>query len=89
MVRFGRMLVLAVVALMANSSPAAAVPVFWAGNNHWYEVVILPNVGWGVSDTAANAKADLGLDWHLATITSQAEQEFIATLLGTPPLCPP
>lgn len=26
-------------------------------------------------------KADLGLSWHLATITSQAEQEFIAGLL--------
>ena len=85
MARALRTLALAGFAWMACSSPAAAVPVFWAPNNHWYDVVLLPNANWAAADTAASAKADLGLNWHLATITSQAEQEFIATLLGPPP----
>ena len=73
-------------AWLAGSTPAAAVPVFWAGNGHWYDIVTFPTATWTAARTDATSKVDLGLSWDLATITSQAEQEFIATQLGPPPV---
>jgi PEP-CTERM motif-containing protein/lectin-like protein len=73
--------VIGVVALA--SAPASASPVLF--NNHYYDIVALPNALWGAANTDVGLKSDLGLDWHLATITSQPEQDFIASLLGPPP----
>jgi len=73
-------------AWLASSSPAAAVPVFWAGNGHWYDIVSFPVATWAAARADATSKVDLGLSWDLATITSKAEQEFIATQLGPPPV---
>jgi hypothetical protein len=77
--RLGALLALAVTA------SASAVPTTWlvadGGNGHGYEVI---PVGPGVDDfTWAQAEsAATALGGHLATITSQAENDFIADLLA-------
>lgn len=74
----------AIAVVVLASAPASASPVLF--NNHYYDIVLLPDALWGAADADVALKNDLGLDWHLATITSQPEQLFIASLLGTPPV---
>ena len=51
----------------------------WGG--HQYAVV--PFTGtWSEAETDVATNADLGPNWHLATITSQDEQDFITGLLN-------
>ena len=69
--------------ILVASAPAGAAPILF--NDHYYDVVLLPNVDWATANGNVGLKSDLGLSWHLATITSQSEQAFIASLLGPPP----
>ena len=59
---------------------ANAVPIQWTagggGNDHWYELV-RSQVSWTAAESAAGSATYLGLDGHLATITSEAENTFI------------
>lgn len=67
------------------AAPASAVPVQWTaasgGNDHWYEYIgdsmLTPPSDW--PDQKANAEARGG---YLVTITSEAENRFISTVLG-------
>lgn len=64
--------------LAAACQFAYAVPVTWAGNSHEYDVITAEGVTW----TDANAAtALLGGGWHLATITSAAENNFLTSIL--------
>ena len=61
---------------------AVAAPVRWSANGHYYRAV---RVGTPISWDAANQAAQaLGPGWHLATITSAEEDEFVKGLLGSP-----
>jgi hypothetical protein len=69
-----------------GTSVAGAVPAEWStasgGNGHLYEVTLVHGTSWDSARTASLAK---GSGWDLASITSQAEQDFIITLLpGSP-----
>ena len=60
-------------------------PVTWrvedGGNGHTYQAVLVPGPE-GINWTDANAAAEsLGNGWHLATITSQEENDFIFSLV--------
>jgi hypothetical protein len=57
---------------------AAAAPVQWGGNGHWYEFIAAPSITWGDADSAATG---LGAGWNLASITSAAEETFIISLI--------
>ncbi len=64
-----------------------AVPVLWdvgdGGNGHYYEIIEAPNrISWDDARAAAAGSTYLGLQGHLATITSQAENEFISYDIG-------
>ena len=65
---------------------AQATPIQWksadGGNDHWYEVISAVDITW--TDARAAALA-LGSGWDLASITSQAEQDFIIALLPLSP----
>jgi len=76
--------ILAACLLLAIAAPAGADPVQWAGNGHWYEAVD-PSGGltWEEASQAAQGRTWMGMPGHLVTITSQEEQDFIATLLGS------
>jgi hypothetical protein len=73
---------LALLAIAVLSAPAYAAPTTWSDNGHDYDVIVLRGVSWDDARAAARA---LGPGWDLATITSEAEQNFIASLLGPPP----
>ena len=49
----------------------------WEGNGHEYAVVGADGITW---DAARQATTALGGGWHLATITSAAEQAFVGSL---------
>lgn len=72
--------------LLAVHAPGA--PVQWrsedGGNNHWYNVVLIGEEGitWTEADLAAQG---LGDGWHLATITSSAENAFVYGLVSELP----
>lgn len=59
-------------------------PVRWPGNGHYYELVkksgATPGFGisWGAARDAAAARTYLGVPGHLATLTSQGENDFVA-----------
>lgn len=75
---------LVLVAFLGVTSPLLAAPVYWdpavGGNGHTYEAVLIgSNITWEAASEAAQAK---GSGWHLATITSAAENAFVKGLFG-------
>lgn len=80
MVRSARILVTITALLFAGH--AVAIPITWPGNGHQYEVISDLGITWTDARTAALA---LGPGWDLASITSQAEMDFIISLLPLNP----
>lgn len=74
-------LALAVIVATGFSSCLSAAPVLWSsadgGNDHYYELVLQSNLPWQSAKTLAEASSYLGASGYLATITSQAENDFI------------
>ena len=73
-------LIAAIVAASLAPAAAQAALVQWAGNGHWYEVILLPNVSWSTASADATSRGG-----YLATITSTGEQAFIQGLLTDNP----
>jgi hypothetical protein len=64
--------------LAAFAETATAEPVQWLGNGHFYDVVSVPStISWEEADVAAAAAGG-----HLATITSEAENGFVFSLIN-------
>jgi hypothetical protein len=64
--------------LIASACLASANPVGWSGNGHFYDVVSVPGtISWEAANAAAIAKGG-----YLATITSQAENDFVFLLVN-------
>lgn len=61
---------------------AGAVPIQWSSNSHYYEAVFAPYLSWTSARAAAEAASYLGSNGHLATITSQEENDFIFNQLA-------
>lgn len=76
-----RKFLLAGAALSSLATPAAAAPVLWAGNGHYYEY-IQNSASWASARAAALASSHLGQQGYLVTITSAAENRFVAGLTG-------
>ena len=78
-------LVVGLAVLVAGSSASAA-PIQWTiaegGNGHFYEGTLTSGTSW---DSARSASIGRGPGWDLASITSQAEQDFITALLPASP----
>jgi hypothetical protein len=63
---------------------ASSDPVQWrvtyGGSDHWYDAVPVDGgTNWDNAKTAAESRSYSGVNGHLATVTSQAENEFIVT----------
>lgn len=72
-------------ALVAASSVATAGPnAVLAPNGRYYEVFVASGITWDAANTAANAATHQGVQGHLATITSAAENAFVQGL-NVPP----
>ena len=60
-----------------------ALPVLWETNGHFYDVIAFPSgITWDDANTVAANSTYLGMNGHLATITSMAEHTFIIDNLG-------
>jgi hypothetical protein len=72
-----RLLVLAVAVLALGAATALAQdPVYWEANGHYYELVQTP-VTWHDAEYLAEQRTYMNRNGHLATLTSQEENEFV------------
>lgn len=71
--------------VVAVGPQAAAEPVTWStgpgANGHQYELHVAEGISWSA---ARDAAAALGDGWHLVTITSQAEQDWVNETMFRP-----
>jgi hypothetical protein len=74
------------IVFLCIASACIATPIQWTvssgGNGHWYEVISM-DANWDQAKVSAETNSYLGVDGHLATITTSEENIFVATLLGT------
>jgi len=74
--------------LTGTASLVAADPIAWpsaqGGNDHLYEYINSPGIDWETARSDAFASRWLGMVGHLATLTGQAEQDFVLTNLSPP-----
>lgn len=71
--------------LTAAGGQALALPALWSDNGHYYEAVSVPSgITWDDAKAASESMTYMGMQGHLATITSQAENDFIVQALGGP-----
>jgi hypothetical protein len=77
---------LALLAFLAVAGPARSAPVQWpvseGGNGHYYEWVPAgrtPSITWTEARDEAAAASFMGVAGHLATITSDAESQFLGS----------
>lgn len=69
---------LAIALLITSPGLASASPVSWSGNGHFYDVISVPGtITWEDANAAAIAAGG-----YLATITSQAENDFVFLLVN-------
>lgn len=83
MQRLSMYLVVSVLAALMAVQVASAVPILNPANGHYYELV--PGaftLNWEESRDAAEQMTLMGVNGHLATITSQSENDFINTALS-------
>lgn len=59
-----------------------ATPLQFSGNGHWYDVIDVPGITWTEANTIAGSSIYGGLGGHLATITSDEENNFIFSSFG-------
>jgi len=71
----------ALLPLVFLSQQSLATPVLWTGNGSYYDV-IFGQITWDQANTQANGYSWEGETGHLATITSQAESDFIFSSLA-------
>lgn len=73
--------------LFAMARPAVATPIQWSGNGHYYELIAI-NETWEDANSEATLLTYLGIDGHLATITSEAENSFVHQFIVAPGYAP-
>ncbi len=61
----------------ATITVQAAAPIYYSGNGHYYEVISVPGITWEDAKNAAQSLSYSGMNGHLATVTSQDENDFI------------
>lgn len=84
MIRLG-LSIAAIAAALAVSSTASAAPVQWTGagsNGHYYEAFTNTPLSFDGATAVANGSTYLGQQGYLVTITSQAEQGFVSSLIS-------
>lgn len=64
----------------------ATAQVLYGGTGHYYELVVSQNLSWTNSNAGAAARTFNGWNGHLATLTSQGENDFVITLIGVGPV---
>jgi hypothetical protein len=76
--RFGSAgIALCIAAWLLAGQAVTATPVQWSANQHYYDFVSAPGETWTEAEDAASGLSHLGMQGHLATITSADENDFI------------
>lgn len=66
-----------------DAESASSTPVYYSGNGHYYQAIYVPEgITWEEAKTAAQSLSYSDMNGHLATITSQDENDFIANSVG-------
>ena len=68
--------------ILSLATTAEAVPIQYGSS--YYEYVTHEAVSWNDASTAASASTFMGVNGHLATVTSAAENDFLLGLAPTP-----
>lgn len=71
-----KVIILILLMLMAPIGAAMATPVYWSANGHYYEKID-GEVTWDEANSNASSQVYMGLQGHLVTITSAAENLFL------------
>jgi len=79
MTRIANIIFPACLSLVLFSRWAAADPVQWPANGHWYEAVTASALTRVQAVEAVHGMSWMGMPGHLATITSQEEGDFVAS----------
>ena len=69
------------IALAAGSVSSQAI-VFDPSNGHYYDVIFAPNISWMSAEQQALTYTYNGLEGHLATITSAAEDTYVGNAVS-------
>jgi Ca2+-binding RTX toxin-like protein len=80
--------VLSIGILLCGIPSTSGAPVFNPANGHYYDVIGDTNITWTAAKLAAETSNFQGLQGHLATITSQEEQDFLVNAFGIDGLGP-
>ena len=59
------------------SAQVTANPIFFVGTGHYYEVFLAPGTTWAEAKAGAESHSYLGIQGHLVTISSAAENTFV------------
>ncbi|MBN2217996.1 MAG: PEP-CTERM sorting domain-containing protein [Pirellulales bacterium] len=78
-------LVLILLVGICSTGDLAAAPTYWLANGHYYERIDDANVTWNDAYADVASRSWLGVQGHLMTITSSAEQNFLANNSLLPP----
>src|SRR5688572_1242733 len=74
---------LACILCLALIAPSASAALLWStstgGNGHYYEFIRAVGISWDEARAQAQTKVHAGKRGHLATITSIAEHNFLAS----------
>jgi hypothetical protein len=72
-------------AILGGVQAAEAAPIRWSGNGHYYDAITgAPNgINWYYASAAAQASTFMGVPGYLATLTSQEEDDFVASAFPT------
>jgi flagellin len=65
-------------------SPSSGNAVLNPGNGHWYELINTGVINWETAKDLADGRSEDGISAYLATITSNAEANFISASFGDP-----
>lgn len=77
-----RTLVLLGMVGLCAAGPVSATPTLWPGNGNYYDYVP-SSLTWQQAKAAAESTTFLGMNGHLATVTSSDENSFINTTFNT------
>jgi len=69
-----------IVLSISGTSVVNAAPTENPVTGHWYEVFPGNSMTWDAAKLAADSKSHLGVQGHLATITSSGEDAFVETV---------
>src|SRR4051794_36220836 len=74
--------ILAALVILLSSTSLWATPIYDSGSGHYYDVIFVSGITWDNARAGALSNSYLGLQGHLATITSAVEDGFVGAAIA-------